>query len=578
MNSKTFFSKTTSVVASIVLALGGSLVATQPASAVAPSFTMGSSSGSGPTAANFSVTNLTNTNELYWVLDLASSAGPDDANAVINHTGYSSPFFGMITSSSFIGPSSNIASIPLTGLSASTTNYVIYVVAKNTGTQEFAMQNSAFTFPSAPPPPPSNNVVTLNANGGVLGTTTTITQNGGGAPVALPTSGGTAPTKANCSLSGWATTQANANAGTLIANPGAYVPALSITVYASWACSSPSVTYTNTAAASFTMSNGVATYTAGTWTASDSSTPTISFLWLFCDSGHNADSGSSGGPAADCGPIAATDISGNSANGAAWIRTSTLSIPATAFKWVSSANAIVTVASAALNTKHIAVYESVSGNWKVSATVAVTETAQQVTAVVERSIPVPVFQAPILNSLAPKLTSGFSSNGGRLVMKDVKPADIASVMLNGKKVEVVASKSGAALRIPAGSGAGDLTFTMADGSVITVANAVKITQSAVDPKAVPLNSLPKFTGSSVAVPKAVKTAITKTKKIILESESAKCVGYASSNTAASKAVALARATNVCGVISDINENIEPIVKVLVNKTIAKKSPVRYLTW
>lgn len=339
-----------------------------------------------------------------------------------------------------------------------------------------------------------------------------------------------------------------------------------------------SVTYTNTVAASFTMSNGVATYTAGTWTASDNSTPTISFLWLFCDSSHNSDTGSSGGPAADCGPIAATDISGTSANGASWIRTSTLSIPATAYKWVNSNGGTVTVSSATLNTKHIAVYENVGGTWKVSATQAVTETASITTAEVTRSIPIPAFQAPILNSLAPKMTGGFSSNGGRLVLKDVKPADITSVMLNGKKVEVVASKSGAALRIPAGAGAGDLQFTMADGTVINVANAVKITQSQVDPKLVDLNPLPTFKAGSVVVPAAIKSALNKRKAIILDSDIAKCVGYASSNTASARATALTRAANVCGVITDINENIEPIVKVVVSKTIAKKTPVKYQTW
>jgi hypothetical protein len=201
-----------------------------------------------------------------------------------------------------------------------------------------------------------------------------------------------------------------------------------------------------------------------------------------------------------------------------------------------------------------------------------------VTAVVERSIPTSVFQTPILNSLAPKMTGGFSSTGGRLVLKDVKPADISSVMLNGNKVEVIASKSGAALRIPAGAGAGDLTFTMADGTVLTVANAVKIMPSLVDPKLVDLNPLPTFKAGSVAVPAAIKSALNKRKAIILESTSAKCVGYASSNTAAARATALSRASNVCGVITDINENIEPIVKVLVNKTVAKKSPVKYQTW
>ena len=202
-----------------------------------------------------------------------------------------------------------------------------------------------------------------------------------------------------------------------------------------------------------------------------------------------------------------------------------------------------------------------------------------VTATVERYVPpTPAFQAPILNSLAPKLTSGFSSNGGKLVLKDVKPSDITSVTLNGKPVTIVESKSGSALKIPAGSAAGDLKFTMADGTVIDVPNAVKITQSQVDPRLVDLNNLPTFKAGSVAVPKTITAALNKNKAIILDSVNAKCVGYATSNTASARATALTRASNVCGVITDINESIDPIIKVVVNKIVAKKSPVKYQTW
>jgi hypothetical protein len=484
MNPKTFLSKTTSVVASIVLAIGGSLVATQPASAVA-----------------------TNT-----VAPVVSGTAAVGSTLTSNSGTWSESGFAMY---GWLRCNSSVS----------------------------AQQRSGG---------PAGNPAGCSAISNAMNSTYILTQADEGKYIS--------------SVVSWM-----AQSGT-----PEWISASTTAVAAQQ--QQQSVTYTNTSAASFTMSNGVATYTAGTWTASDSSTPTISFLWLFCDSSHNSDSGSSGGPAADCGPIAATDISGNSANGASWIRTSTLSIPATAFKWVSSTGGTVTVTSASLNTKHIAVYESVNGNWKVSATAAVTQTASQVTAEVTRSIPVPAFQAPILNSLAPKMTGGFSSNGGRLVLKDVKPADITSVMLNGKKVEVISSKSGAALRIPAGAGAGDLKFTMADGTVIEVANAVKITPSQVDPKLVDLNPLPTFKAGSVAVPAAIKSALTKRKAIILDSVSAKCVGYASSNTAAARATALSRASNVCGVITDINENIEPIVKVLVNKTVAKKSPVKYQTW
>lgn len=204
--------------------------------------------------------------------------------------------------------------------------------------------------------------------------------------------------------------------------------------------------------------------------------------------------------------------------------------------------------------------------------------SESVSRSVERVIEVPKFQGPIFEAVAPKIASGFSSTGGRLVLKDLKPTDITGVTLNGKPVTVIASKSGSALKIPAGSAAGDLIFTMADGSTITVPNAVKIVPSQVDEKLVDLKNLPKFSGTSVKVPTAVAAAITKQKSLIADSTSAKCVGYASANTATARATALARATNVCGVITNINESIEPIIKVVVNKTIAKKSAVRYLTW
>ena len=119
---------------------------------------------------------------------------------------------------------------------------------------------------------------------------------------------------------------------------------------------------------------------------------------------------------------------------------------------------------------------------------------------------------------------------------------------------------------------------MADGTVIDVPNAVKITQSQVDPRLVDLNNLPTFKAGSVAVPKTITAALNKNKAIILDSVNAKCVGYATSNTASARATALTRASNVCGVITDINESIDPIIKVVVNKIVAKKSPVKYQTW
>lgn len=276
-------------------------------------------------------------------------------------------------------------------------------------------------------------------------------------------------------------------------------------------------------------------------------------------------------PPVDCYPIYTASTGGTMEKGTTLTTQTTFYRPATN---PNDPRVAITFASS-----YLLLYIAIGNAQYTTATQAGPAPQQNnVTATVERSIPTPVFQAPILNSIAPKMSAGFSSNGGRLVLKDVKPTDITSVTLNGKTVAVVPSKSGAALRIPAGAGAGDLKFTMADGTVIDVPNAVKITVSQVDPKLVDLNNLPNFKAGSVAVPSTIKAALAKNKEVILDSANAKCVGYATSNSAAARATALTRASNVCGIITDMNENIEPLIKVLVNKVVAKKSPVRYQTW
>lgn len=222
---------------------------------------------------------------------------------------------------------------------------------------------------------------------------------------------------------------------------------------------------------------------------------------------------------------------------------------------------------------------STTGYLSVQITVRLAPAAstEQVTREVERYI-APAFQAPLFNSLAPQGIIGVSNNGGRLVLKDVKVTDIKSVTLNGTALVVVESKSGSAVKIPAGSKAGDLLFSMTDGTSITVPNAVKVNTSQVDERLADLINLPKFSGSSVKVPAAITKALAKSSALIKSSQNAKCVGYATANTVKAKATALARATNVCVAINNLNETIEPIIKVVVNKKLASASPVKYQTW
>lgn len=427
--------------------------------------------------------------------------------------------------------------------------------------------------------------VTLDANNSGMGNNANpvwITQASVGASITLPTTTG-APTKAGCTLRGWAVNTTNATNAILVNN--SYTPTSNITLYASWNCSSGGGNTCVINGVTQTSITSIVTNTAnlvsgGTYHLDWNGDATLNNCSLPLNANYGilyVLNGSQIGNAVYNANV--SSIMMNSAS------TSYASLVSRAqFSGVTISDGDVFKiryffgGSQSPTISDTPSYEITMNLYPGGVVTGGSQSSSQVTREVTRSIPVPGFQAPILNSLAPKMTGGFSSNGGRLVLKDVKPADITSVMLNGKKVEVISSKSGAALRIPAGAGAGDLKFTMADGTVIEVANAVKITPSQVDPKLVDLNPLPTFKVGSVAVPAAIKSALNKRKAIILDSVSAKCVGYASSNTAAARATALSRASNVCGVITDINESIEPIVKVLVNKTVAKQSPVKYQTW
>ena len=482
MNSKTFLSKTMSLVASLALAIGGSLIAAQPA-----------------------------------------SAAPGDA------------FIGSIEGSSALSVFWNNCS-SLSG-TASTTGFSVY---KNNSQSPLTLTGASI------PTGGSNNILLLTLpSSAAANDLYKLVFDNTSSGLICGSSGSTKPASIS-SADNLTTTSSPANQQ-----------------------QTPQASYAMTNAPSFTISNGVATANDGVWSGTGGS---ITRWWVLCDSAKQATTTM---PAMDCHPIYSAATGGSMEQGP------TLNIQ-TVFYKPGAQNAPRVAMNFA--EKYFMLYVSIGGANATTATVAGANVGlaqnqnNNVTAVVERSIPVPALQAPILNSLAPKMSGGFSSNGGRLVLKDVKPTDISSVMLNGKKVEVITSKSGAALRIPAGAGAGDLQFTMADGTVINVANAVKITQSQVDPKLVDLNNLPTFKSGSVAVPRTIKAALLKNKEVILDSVNAKCVGYASSNTASARATALARASNVCGVITDMNENIEPLIKVLVNKAVAKKSPVKYQTW
>lgn len=506
MNPKTFLSKTTSVLASLALAIGGSLIATQPANAMS-------------TATNDP--GLTGTPYPGGSLDLATPVTWDSSPAEVKYlllicdsvrstgTNHNEVFW-----SSFGGPNG----------------------VDNTHCEAFKDGQNAVVYTSLPITLPTG-IAAINIS------------NGSKLAIAVQTD--------------------------FIAN-SARKNFVTKTLATAWSTIAPS---TITGTPSVSLVNGSAMATLATSTGSS-----VYNNWYACSSAIATAVNSATGNVSLAGCTKLYQQQGGMNYGQ--VVSNTFQLATNLFELGGQGYAAFSISG-----KHLVFVQYISGGsggYAYSASVEYIasgsqnnnqqQSTAQVTRSVERVISTPAFQAPILNSLAPKMSAGFSSNGGKLVLKDVKPTDITSVTLNGKPVTIVASKSGSALKIPAGSAAGDLKFTMADGTVIDVPNAVKITQSQVDPRLVDLNNLPTFKAGSVKVPSTITAALNKNKAIILDSANAKCVGYASSNTAAARATALARAANVCGIITDMNENIDPIVKVLVNKVVAKKSPVKYQTW
>lgn len=342
----------------------------------------------------------------------------------------------------------------------------------------------------------------------------------------------------------------------------------------------------NTTLPSFTFTNGVASYTAGTWTGANTTNP----LWLICETQQNSATGTNGSssPDAGCGPYAATDQTGTSGGSIPWIRpnaSTPTTLPFSAYKWVSSSGMTITTALREFNTRHLAVYESNGSDWVMSATVAISGITGSSPAPSTPNVIAPIInlaneaRSTIQNSLQTVKDKGVSAHGGRVIIDEMNAADIDTVTLNGKALKVRVSENGTSIAIPAGSKSGDLVFTLADGSKVTIYDAVNIAPSSVNPDKVAKISLPAaFTGNSTSVPASVKKAIMKREDEILESGNAQCVGYATGSSAKAQATALTRAKKVCGIISDINEEIEPLVKVVVNKATARKSPVKYQIW
>lgn len=211
----------------MLLAVGGSLVAAEPAHAAAP------------------VVDQFQTPHFHGASALVGDAQEFQSGTWSGSpTSYDITIYTCPASNTAIGSCSQVSTQTITSAGS------VYYTPSNTDAGKYLAAVLAVTNADGvtiSSPYRDNNVlvlprvVTLSGNGGTLGTVTTLS----GMSVSLPTSGmsqvATLPTRTGCSFSGWSTTTSPAQ---LINQPN-YSPMNDITLYAIWAganCASVSLT------------------------------------------------------------------------------------------------------------------------------------------------------------------------------------------------------------------------------------------------------------------------------------------------------------------------------------------------
>jgi hypothetical protein len=221
MTSSNTLKKLVSFGAAMLLAVGGSLVAAEPASAAVP-VPMAVAGGPYFYGASW---------EPAFTIVLKTGAWDNGNGATVTHTWYRCN-----ASSNTPASDSGCTSLTSTAVSAGQSTYT----TQNPDIDkwiEVVVQLTNADGPSTPVVVISNSavaalpVVTLDANGGTAGTTTSLTGRNLTLPAQFVTASGTYPTRSGCNFSGWSTTTSPAN---IVQNQN-YAPSSSITLKAMWA-------------------------------------------------------------------------------------------------------------------------------------------------------------------------------------------------------------------------------------------------------------------------------------------------------------------------------------------------------
>jgi hypothetical protein len=328
---------------------------------------------------------------------------------------------------------------------------------------------------------------------------------------------------------------------------------------------------TQTVAPTITVVGNSAVVTAGTY-----SSGTVMGNWEYCLTAKTAvNAPSNNPPSSDCGPLFLTSSGSSYSNVAHAL---TLDLTATYYaRAFGSMNS--TLSAVSLDGKFVR-YQEFNNNGFFTGTVSAvaggssnsSSSNNSSNSSTTPSVAAPTWQAPIVNQV-PNLSKALTTAGGQISLKDDSFTGLKSVTVGGKPVTITVGANGSVtIPVPAGqTGSADLTLTF-DTGTITIIGGIKYVVP-VDVAAVPLRDIAVAAGTT-KVTEALVDQVRQAALSNMTNTAVQCVAYATSGSASAMAAAKSVATKVCGLAVKANPTLQVTsVSVVVNKAKARKTAV-----
>jgi uncharacterized repeat protein (TIGR02543 family) len=445
--------------------------------------------------------------------------------------------------------------------------------------------------------------VTLDANGGTPGTTTSVTQLNPNSPVVLPTAG-QAPTRTGYVFNGWGTSPNSVST----VNASFYMPTGNVTLYAVWSQQgggTPTTSYTSFtpsvfeitdsnggAAPAFTPNSSTAEYKirVSGYGATSIKNLNISIRnsannYFVLPGASNQASATTWDPATNnCGfsSIKIAGVSQTSSSGITCAKASASSSTMQYFATVAftsvvtgeieltvAAGTFVTPASVTDYSYRLNLFSQVTNyaGFRALLTYGASVVTPPITTPTAEVVRLPEWQSKAITSITKVIDqSGVKLLGGKIKLDGFTASDLKKVTLNGKEISIESlNPSAPVLNIPAGSGTGDLVFTLADGGTWTFQNAIRYVEPLKAGKPMKLFN---FDAGSTTVNSYQVAQIAAQSADLLRGSTVECFGYVAKKNANTVARATAQAEAICAEALKINPSLKKVITVEVDPIMA----------